>query len=157
MSNSQAVIDWRKRTKQRIVDAMGGKCVECDYDACISALELHHLNPTEKLFSFGSIRARPRAWKSIVMELKKCIMVCSNCHREIETGIRVTHKKSSFDKEYEEYTDLGKYSHLETMYKFKVKCVNCKTEFNAYRKSCKYCSEKCRRMKKQDRVKRKYR
>ena len=50
---SQNVINWRKRTKERIVKSMGGKCQICSYDKCLAALELHHLDSSEK--EFGSI------------------------------------------------------------------------------------------------------
>lgn len=147
-SNVQSVIDWRKRTKQRIVDAMGNKCSECGYSVCVDALELHHLDPAHKKFSFGGIRARPRSWNTIVEELKKCIMVCANCHREIEAGVRTPKNlKTSFNNLFEDYTPLGKYSHPQKQYKHEVSCVACGTLFKAYRTTAKFCSEVCRNTK----------
>ena len=144
-SNVQAVIDWRKRTKQRIVDAMGAKCSECGYSSCVDALELHHLEPSNKKFSFGGIRARPRSWKTIVEELKKCIMVCANCHREIEAGVRVAkNTRTTFNVLFEEYTPLNKFSHQEKEYKYKIVCKSCNKTFKAYRPTAKFCSEMCR-------------
>lgn len=81
------VKDWRKRTKDRIVTAMGGRCQICFYDRCPEALELHHLDPSEKEISFGQIRANPRAIAGIVDELKKCILLCANCHREVHAKV----------------------------------------------------------------------
>ena len=85
--NSEKVIRWRKRTKAKIVLAMGGCCQVCGYNRCNDALELHHINPEEKDFGFGRIMAIPKRLIEIIKELKKCILLCSNCHREIHAGI----------------------------------------------------------------------
>lgn len=85
---SQAVIRWRNRLKTKMVAAMGGKCQCCSYNTCNDALEFHHINPQEKEFSFGRIKANPKNREKIINELKKCILLCSNCHREIHAGHR---------------------------------------------------------------------
>ena len=81
--SSDNVKKWRINTKKRLVEAFGGKCGICGYNKCNMALEFHHLNPNEKEFSFGSIVASPKSWSKIVNEIRKCICVCSNCHKEI--------------------------------------------------------------------------
>ncbi len=80
---SQKVINWRKRTKEKMVASMGGKCQICGYDKCVEALEFHHLDPTQKEYSFAKLRARPQGIEVIKEELKKCILLCSNCHKEV--------------------------------------------------------------------------
>jgi len=87
MSNSESVKRWRKSTKSRIVEAFGGKCGVCGYNKCQEALELHHLDPEKKHFSLGSIRANPKNWDYIVNEIRKCVMICSNCHRELHNNL----------------------------------------------------------------------
>lgn len=84
---SEAVKQWRKNTKQKIIIAMGGKCQICNYNKCNEALDLHHIDPSIKEMSFGAIRASPKSWIKISEELKKCILLCANCHREIHNGI----------------------------------------------------------------------
>jgi len=86
-TNSQKVKDWRKRFKQKIILLFNGSCNVCGYDRCNEALEFHHLDPSKKDFSFGAIRANPKNFSSIIDELRKCIMVCANCHREIHYGL----------------------------------------------------------------------
>ena len=83
--NVQRVQAWRKRTKSRIVDAFGGECGICRYNKCNRALEFHHLDPSGKDFSLSS--GNTMGWSTITTEMEKCIMVCSNCHREIHDGI----------------------------------------------------------------------
>lgn len=79
------VKSYRQRQKENIIYVMGGKCACCGYNKCNSALELHHLNPAEKDFTFS--QNTNRAWEHIVKELPKTIMVCANCHREIHAGL----------------------------------------------------------------------
>jgi predicted HNH restriction endonuclease len=59
----------------------------CGYSKCESALEFHHLNPNEKDFNISSIRQLSNFTEKIKNELDKCILVCSNCHREIHSNI----------------------------------------------------------------------
>jgi hypothetical protein len=72
--------------KQRAVDHMGGACKACGYDKCIAALEFHHLDPSEKDFA---ISGKIRSWTALEVELKKCVMLCANCHREVHAGLQV--------------------------------------------------------------------
>jgi len=101
----RAVNRWRKKTKQRIIEAMGGKCYVCGYNKCDEVLSLHHLNPSQKTLSLSAIRANPRSWERIVNELKKCIMVCMNCHAEIHYGIITLSENigSTFNETYNTY------------------------------------------------------
>lgn len=102
---SQRVKEWRARTKERIVIAMGGACVCCGYNTCHSVLHCHHTDPTQKEFSFGAIRANPAQWSTIVDELMKCVLVCANCHGEIHAGIRqVPADARRFHESYSSYT-----------------------------------------------------
>lgn len=85
--------------KNRIVIAMGGKCCVCGYNKCNKSLALHHINPSEKEFSLGAIRACPVKWETIVQELKKCILVCHNCHGEIHAGVlEIADNAKSYDE-----------------------------------------------------------
>ena len=77
-----AVNKRRRKLKMMAVEYKGGKCEKCGYDKCIGALEFHHLDPSQKDFAISSTGST-RAWSKIQKELDKCILVCSNCHREI--------------------------------------------------------------------------
>lgn len=85
--SSEAVKRWRKTAKTIILQCMGGCCQICKYDRCASALELHHIDPEEKEISIGTIMARCRSWDFLYDEIAKCILLCSNCHREVHAGL----------------------------------------------------------------------
>lgn len=67
----------RYRNKLKAIELLGGKCVKCGFDNP-AALEFHHKNPDEKSFGIGNVANK--AWFSIVEEIKKCELLCSNCH-----------------------------------------------------------------------------
>ena len=77
---------YRMKIKAKIVEYFGGKCSSCGYDKCMDALEVHHLDPDIKECSMKQIYSM--SWKRILLELKKCIMLCSNCHKEEHYKIR---------------------------------------------------------------------
>ena len=40
--------EWRRNTKQKLVEALGGCCQICYYNKSLSALEFHHIIPSQK-------------------------------------------------------------------------------------------------------------
>lgn len=76
--------DKRQQFKEQIVNLKGKKCQNCGYDNCLAALDLHHINPTEKEISFN--KSGLVLTDKIIKELDKCILLCSNCHREIHNN-----------------------------------------------------------------------
>lgn len=82
----------RRRTKivgrkEAAVAYKGGCCTRCGYDRYVGALEFHHLDPMEKEWQLGSRLPNGR-WESLKAELDKCVLVCSNCHKEIHYELR---------------------------------------------------------------------
>lgn len=84
VSLSDAVKSWRKRTKEKLVAYKGGKCQICGYSKCIEALEFHHVNPNSKSFTISS---KSKSFEVLKNEVDKCILVCSNCHKEIHSHL----------------------------------------------------------------------
>lgn len=64
---------------------LGEKCSICGYSKCVDALEFHHKNSNEKEFKLGS--GNTMSWKDYRAEALKCILVCSNCHKEIHSEL----------------------------------------------------------------------
>lgn len=75
----------RRSMKKQAVKLLGGKCSICGYNKCIDALEFHHENPNEKEFKLGS--GNTISWQEYKNEAMKCILLCSNCHKEIHSEI----------------------------------------------------------------------
>lgn len=107
----EKVAAWRKRTKERSLTYMGGKCIICGYDKCNRALEFHHLDPSTKSFGIGSDGYK-HSWEVIKKELDKCILVCSNCHAEIHDGFI---DDSIFKNKHLEYRDTYKEDQLKKL------------------------------------------
>lgn len=133
---SEAVTKWRKRTKERIVQAFGGKCGICGYSKCQDALDLHHLDPDKKDFSFGKIRANPKSWGKIVTELKKCVMICCICHREYHAGMQIIPENiSRFDESFADYKEIERQDRHSQMIDA---CPICGGEKLVSNKTCSY-------------------
>ncbi len=118
--SSERVKAWRNRTKEKMVEAMGGKCQCCGYDTCNNSLAFHHIDPKEKDMSFSDTRANPKRWQLIVEELKKCILVCHNCHSEIHAGIReLPEIYSAFDESFANVSKILEYDECPKCNKLK--------------------------------------
>jgi hypothetical protein len=84
----------RLELKYRAVAQKGGKCQICGYSKCMRALEFHHLDRRNKEFSIATFIGRKvfnntveKVWTAVVEELNKCVLLCANCHREVEAGV----------------------------------------------------------------------
>lgn len=81
-----AKVTRRKQLIRRIlIQEAGGCCRSCGYDRCGMNLVFHHLDPMQKSFSMSAKNGRSLA--AFREEAKKCVLLCANCHGEVETGI----------------------------------------------------------------------
>jgi hypothetical protein len=69
-----------------LVEEAGGSCRLCGYDRYAGALEFHHVDAAQKSFSLGH-KGVTRSLALAREEARKCILLCSNCHAEVEGGI----------------------------------------------------------------------
>ncbi|MDP3793534.1 MAG: hypothetical protein Q8R07_02160 [Candidatus Uhrbacteria bacterium] len=93
----KAVAKRRTKIRQLAVDFKGGQCVICGYHKCIAALEFHHPDPSKKDFSI-SADGLTRSWDRVKKEVRKCVLLCANCHREIHAGITQLPMVTSVEK-----------------------------------------------------------
>ena len=90
----EAVTERRRLVKEILVQEAGGRCVACGYRDCIAALQFHHVDPSSKRFHLareGVTRSLDRARA----EARKCVLLCANCHVEVEAGVRAVPVTSS--------------------------------------------------------------
>lgn len=73
------------RRKQEAINYKGGACQICGYKKYQGALDFHHIDPSQKDFTLATYSVYNL--ERIKKELDKCILVCSNCHREIHGGV----------------------------------------------------------------------
>lgn len=83
--NSKRVMKCTQNRKLVLMDIMGNKCSLCGFDKFPEALEFHHVDPSTKEFPLsGSYLSRTLTTQ--YNEMRKCIMLCSNCHRGVHAG-----------------------------------------------------------------------
>jgi transposase len=75
----------RRKVKEILVREAGGRCALCGYDRYMGALQFHHLDPAEKSFGIAH-RGFTRGIAHARAEAAKCVLVCGNCHAEVEAG-----------------------------------------------------------------------
>jgi hypothetical protein len=95
--NKKYYYDRAAGRKQKIKEYIRGikkisKCVNCgeSEDCC---LDFHHKNESEKEFELGKAHSEGYSFKKIDVEIKKCAIVCSNCHRKIHAGKLKLHNR----------------------------------------------------------------
>jgi transposase len=75
----------RREVKRQLVAEAGGACALCGYDRTLSGLHFHHVDPAQKAFGL-SRQGVTRSLDAARAEARKCVLLCSNCHAEVESG-----------------------------------------------------------------------
>jgi hypothetical protein len=84
---SEGIAEHRRRLKRLMVHEAGGCCRICGYSGSLAALEFHHLDPLEKRVGI-SANGLTLSLQALRAEVAKCVLLCSNCHAEVENGYR---------------------------------------------------------------------
>jgi len=74
-----------KKLREEFKLLLGGKCCRCNYNKCLFALEFHH--SLGKKEGHLSHMIKNLSKQKVLKELKKCILLCANCHRELHKGL----------------------------------------------------------------------
>jgi hypothetical protein len=69
------------------VTEAGGSCALCGYHRYVGALHFHHVDPSTKAFVLGG--GATRSLERTRQEAAKCVLLCSNCHAEVEAGLKL--------------------------------------------------------------------
>jgi hypothetical protein len=86
----QIILSLYKRgleRKSKLIDMSGGCCSLCGYNKTRRALTFHHTDPQTKDFGLSLDNLWSKKWEIILEEYNKCILVCMNCHMEVEQDI----------------------------------------------------------------------
>lgn len=96
---------WRR---QALIVLLGGKCTRC---GSIKNLEFDHIDPKSKSYSISRILVH--SWNKVLEEIKKCQLLCHECHLE----------KNKIDN--------GEAKHgTASMYKRHCRCEPCRRAWN---------------------------
>jgi len=85
---AEAVSRRRRKMKAILVGEAGGACCRCGYAESMSALHFHHLDPAEKRLELNA-KGVTLAIDTLREEARKCVLLCANCHAEVEVGLAV--------------------------------------------------------------------
>lgn len=83
----------------RALNLLGHKCNNCNQND-IAVLDFHHLDEESKTNDI-SILCRTSDWETIEKEIKKCVILCSYCHR------RLHFNRKLFDANYSLILDIA--------------------------------------------------
>lgn len=82
---TQRAVESGKRYRDRNADYVkevkqNASCVQCG-ESHPAVLDFHHIDANEKDFEISRIGSG--SFESLLEELQKCIILCSNCHRKL--------------------------------------------------------------------------
>jgi hypothetical protein len=150
-ANIKSNIFQRNKKKEKylkkLVDEIKSKlgCAICsEKDSC--CLDFHHKNKNKD--RNVSTWVRLKSEKKLISEIKKCICVCSNCHRKIhaskikcpDTQFKENELKIIIEEFKKENPWIVKYERTKKPKILKNNCLQCGQKTN----NLKYCSSKCR-------------
>jgi transposase-like protein len=84
---SEAVSKRRRLVKKKLVEKAGGRCALCGFDQHPAALQFHHVDPSTKSFQIAE-GGLTRGIEKSRAEAAKCVLLCSNCHAQVEVGAK---------------------------------------------------------------------
>ena len=99
---------YKERKRRLDLIKLTNGCAICGFNAFPEALEFHHVNPSLKKFRLGSANLM-RSWSSLVKEIRKCVVLCSTCHKGVTVG-RLESPKQDVKLEYS-LEAIGKYNY----------------------------------------------
>lgn len=84
--HSKYTLEKGHENRLYMLEKLGSKCsnANCGFDKYKSSLDVHHIDPAEKDPAFSTIRYWTK--EKIDVELKKCVLLCKNCHAAYHAG-----------------------------------------------------------------------
>ena len=87
--NNRVLLNAKTKSKRnkRLLEAinlLGGKCQRCNQEFDPVCYDFHHIDPSQKDVTIGENMLIGK--ERLFAEVKKCQLLCSNCHR-------ITHKE----------------------------------------------------------------
>ena len=80
VDKAQVYKDFIREEVQKFKSELGCKICSEKHPAC---LHFHHRDPEQKLFEVCDAVRRSVCWSDLLEEIKKCDVLCSNCHAKL--------------------------------------------------------------------------
>lgn len=126
---SAIVMNWRNRTKQKLIDYKGGKCSRCGYNKKVPAVyEFHHCKG-EKDFT---ISGKSWSFARLKQEADKCVLLCANCHAEVHWELQQAVRQDRLQIQAKTLGDCS--------------CKGCGRTFHPKKSNQLYCTADCYRV-----------
>jgi len=74
--------DWMIEYKSTL------QCSECGYDKNPRVLHFHHISNKDKVYNVSDMVCNGYSVANIKREIRKCIVLCANCHHEKHNVIK---------------------------------------------------------------------
>jgi len=68
--------------KLKLIKSYDSCCSICGYNKNLASLTFHHIKPGKK-FKLDARSLSNRTLESVLREIRKCTLVCQNCHTEL--------------------------------------------------------------------------
>lgn len=79
--------EYEKWFRRMVADVKrANPCLVCGENE-VCCLDFHHKNDKEKLASIANLVRLRWSFSRVLRELKKCVILCSNCHRKLHAGV----------------------------------------------------------------------
>ena len=75
--------DIKFRKKLLDIYKVNKGCSVCGYNKCAVALDFHHEGDEKKEKAISYLVNSSFNFNKVLEEIKKCIVLCANCHREL--------------------------------------------------------------------------
>jgi hypothetical protein len=120
--------------KLYLVNLRGGKCEKCGYSKNLAAFDFHHIDPKNKNFQLDVRKLSNSKMEYILNEFNKCLVLCSNCHRELHNEDMDINFLKCKVKDFKNSLQIRPVK--------KPKCIDCEIDINYGYKRCKPCNYK---------------
>ena len=78
-----------RKIKCDYVEEIKTECAECGYNRCAAALDFHHINKETKVGGIAEFESNGKITLEMLKEeIRKCVVLCANCHRELHAGFK---------------------------------------------------------------------